>query len=346
MNRACWVATFSFLFVLLLAACAPLELVKGPSFAPSNPLTTDHSATTTPPSTREDVAAPTLSPTPIQVTPDEIPTASVEQDFFIIATLPLLQATPLPAPGRELQAIALALTPNRIEESVAVDLTPTVWPTVTKQVLAASVASGLLPCSARLVADDLLLVVTQQFSLPETYTPPDLVLINRHFDAGVTVGIESQVRANIIPPLQDLIGAMHAAGLEPSILSGYRSYGEQYLAWKWWNSQYPERVAIMSAKAGHSEHQLGTTVDFGSPALDHLFHVDFADTPEGVWLRDNAHRYGFTMSYPADSYEITGFKHEPWHYRYVGIDMSSLLYHSGQTLTEWQLENLPPPCIP
>lgn len=224
--------------------------------------------------------------------------------------------------------------------------TPTTWPTVTRQVLPAEVAAGLPPCAQRVMTDDWLIVVTQQFGLPESYSPPDLVSLSDYFSTAVTVGIESTVRAGLIDPLQQLIAAMHAAGLEPSILSGYRSYSEQYLAWKWWNSQYPERVAIMSARAGHSEHQLGATVDFGSPALNHLFHVDFAGTPEGEWLAANAHRYGFTMSYPANAYDVTGFKYEPWHYRYVGIELSTELHATGQLLTAWQLENRPPPCIP
>lgn len=226
-------------------------------------------------------------------------------------------------------------------------LTPTVWPTVTRQILPADVAAGLEPCNDRRVPDDdWLIVVTQQFGLPESYSPPDLVPISDYFSSEITVGIESTVRVGLIDPLRRLIDDSHIAGLAPSILSGYRSYGEQYLAWKWWNSQYPERVAIMSAKAGHSEHQLGTTVDFGSPALNHLFHVDFADTPEGLWLAENAHVHGFTMSYPADTYDVTGFKYEPWHFRYVGVELSTKLHTTGQVLTEWQLENLPPPCIP
>jgi D-alanyl-D-alanine carboxypeptidase len=225
--------------------------------------------------------------------------------------------------------------------------TPAVWPTVTTQVLSDEIAAGLHPCAARIVRDDdLLLFVSQQFSLPESYVPSDLVFVRDYFGESVTLGLGNQVRLSIIEPLRQMIEAMHAAGLKPSILSGYRSYGEQYLAWKWWNSQYPERVAIMSARAGHSEHQLGTTVDFGSPALDHLFHVDFAETPEGIWLRDNAHLYGFTMSYPAGAYETTGFKYEPWHFRYVTTDISIQLQTTGQILTEWQLAHQPPPCIP
>ena len=224
--------------------------------------------------------------------------------------------------------------------------TPTLWPTVTRQVLPPEIAGGLLPCSQRAVPDELLLLVTQQFALPESYAPTDLVPLDDYFGDSVTVGIENQVRQIILAPLQQIIDAMYAAGLKPSILSGYRSYDVQYLAWKWWNSQYPERVAIMSARAGYSEHQLGTTVDFGSPEIDHLFHVDFANTQEGLWLRNNAHLYGFTMSYPANSYVITGFKYEPWHFRYVGVELATQLYASGQILTQWQLEHLPPPCIP
>jgi zinc D-Ala-D-Ala carboxypeptidase len=224
--------------------------------------------------------------------------------------------------------------------------TPTIWPTVTRQVLPAEVAANLVPCSHRAATDDLLIFVSQQFGLPETYVPPNLVLLSDYFGISVTLGMSNQVQLDIVEPLRRMIEAMHAVDLNPSIISGYRSYSEQHLAWKWWNSQYPDRVAIMSARAGHSEHQLGTTIDFGSPSLNHLFHVDFAGTPEGTWLAENAHLYGFTMSYPANTYEITGFKYEPWHYRYVGKELSEQLRQSGLTLTEWQLEQFQPPCIP
>jgi D-alanyl-D-alanine carboxypeptidase len=280
---------------------------------------------------------------------DPIPTATAIRPAAVVPMPPSPSTTP--AATAALPASPTSARPATTAEPAAgatatMTATPTIWPTVTRQVLPPDVAAGLAPCAERQVSDDLLIVVTQQFGLPESYVPPDLAPLSDYFSSGVTVGIESSVRVGLIEPLQRLLDAMHAAELAPSILSGYRSYGEQYLAWKWWNSQYPERVAIMSAPAGHSEHQLGTTVDFGSPALDHLFHVDFATTAEGLWLVENAHLYGFTMSYPADSYAITGFKYEPWHFRYVGPELATALRDSGQTLTEWQLANLPPPCIP
>lgn len=244
------------------------------------------------------------------------------------------------------EAITGETTPA-LSSTLVPTATPAIWPTVTRLVLPAATAAELGPCASRIVDEsDLLVFVTQQYGLPDTYTPPDLVPLSDYFWTGVTVGIDSHVRVGLIDPLQRLLEDMHASDLRPSILSGFRSYDEQYLAWKWWNSQYPERVAIMSARAGHSEHQLGTTVDFGSPALNHLFHVDFATTPEGLWLAENAHRYGFTMSYPAGAYAFTGFKYEPWHYRYIGVELAAALYEAGQTLTEWQTIHLPPPCIP
>lgn len=233
-----------------------------------------------------------------------------------------------------------------VTPTVTIEPTATYWPTVTRQVLSASVSAGLVPCPNRVVDDALLTVVTQQFSLPETYVPPDLVPLSDYFDESVTLGQDLYARLAIIDPLQRILDAMHEAGLRPSIISAYRSYSEQALAWQWWSGQYPGRVAILSARPGYSEHQLGTTVDFGSPAIDHLFHVDFANTAEGVWLSNNAYLYGFTPSYPADTYDITGIKYEPWHFRYVGESLAIQLFESGQILTSWQIQNVPPPCIP
>ena len=293
-----------------------------PTIAVSTPETPTHvdptavalQPTHTPPATETGVLPTPLSPTvPILTATEPTPTVT-----------PLPETTPTPA----------------------VEPTATYWPTVTRQLLSAAESANLVPCTNRSVTDDLLIFVSQQYSLPQFYVPTDLALLTDYFDSSVVLDQELYVRQVVIDPLQRMMAEMNDVGLRPSIISAYRSYGEQSLAWGWWSSQYPGRVAIMSARAGNSEHQLGTTVDFGSPALDHLFHVDFANTAEGVWLANNAHRFGFTLSYPADSYATTGFKFEPWHFRYVGTSMATQLFNSGQILTDWQIENLPSPCIP
>ena len=120
-----------------------------------------------------------------------------------------------------------------------------------------------------------------------------------------------------------------------------------------WTFYVNRDQCIVSAPPGHSEHQLGTAVDFGSPELadvvgepDIEFHTYFFKTSEGAWLLENAHRYGFTLSYTRETFELTGLYYEPWHYRYVGVEMATHLKELGQTLTQYQLANQPEPCIP
>ena len=150
-----------------------------------------------------------------------------------------------------------------------------------------------------------------------------------------------------------MIEDMYSAGLEPFIISGYRSYYSQSIAWEKWNRLEPERAIQLSAPPGHSEHQLGTTVDFGSPELaaivgdpDIEFHTYFYQTREGEWLLEHAHEYGFTLSYSREAYELTGFYYEPWHYRYVGVELATYLRDQNLTLTAYQLDTLPLPCHP
>jgi D-alanyl-D-alanine carboxypeptidase len=150
-----------------------------------------------------------------------------------------------------------------------------------------------------------------------------------------------------------MIDGMHAAGLRPTIISAYRSFAAQTIAWSKWQDEYPDRATIISAPPGHSEHQLGTTIDFGSPELSALvgdddieFHTDFYLTSEGQWLAQHAHEYGFVLSYPRETYELTGMYYEPWHYRFVGREMATMLYDEGISLISYLLSSQPPPCIP
>jgi D-alanyl-D-alanine carboxypeptidase len=196
-------------------------------------------------------------------------------------------------------------------------------------------------------------VVTLDYGLSKEYAPQDLVPIGDVLPHAVTLGYPTEVRQQVLKPLVRMIEDMQAEGLRPQIQSGFRGYIAQALAWEKWNRLYPEHAAIISAPPGHSEHQLGTVVDFGSPELAGLvgepgieFHTDFAKTSEGLWLAEHAHEYGFTLSYTLDAFEISCFYYEPWHFRYVGREMAAQLRELGQTFTEYQLEHEPAPCIP
>ena len=89
-----------------------------------------------------------------------------------------------------------------------------------------------------------------------------------------------------------------------------------------------------AARPGHSEHQLGTTIDITS---DGLTDVDqsWGATPTGQWIAGNAYKYGFLLSYPADASNSTCSDYEPWHLRYVGRAEAAAVINAGVTLREY-----------
>lgn len=173
------------------------------------------------------------------------------------------------------------------------------------------------------------------YKLPETYAPTDLVPLSE-------AGLESDllVRAFITSDLRALVQAAEAAGYPLAVQSAYRSYSYQTGTFDYWVTQRGREEALrVSARAGHSEHQLGTTLDFrsadGPPAWD---LEDWGATPAGAWLAEHAPRYGFVMSYPKGSEETVCYSYEPWHYRYVGREVAQAVQESGLTLREWLWE--------
>lgn len=210
-----------------------------------------------------------------------------------------------------------------------------------------------IKCSLRVPDNGLLAIVTLTYGLSRDYEPPGLVDLADYLPKEVTLGYPTQLRNLAVGPLVSMITDMEAEGLHPMIISGYRSYSAQAIARQKWAEKEPDRVNILSAPPGFSEHQLGTVIDFGSPELAEIvgvedieFHTYFYKTSEGIWLLANAHKYGFTLSYPFEATEVTGFFYEPWHYRYVGVEMATFLREQGTSLTEFQLSTEPPPCIP
>ncbi len=210
-------------------------------------------------------------------------------------------------------------------------------------------------CSERKPADDdLLVVVNAEYGLSPAYTPRDLVRLDKYLSYNVVYADTIQVRSVMAQPLLKMIKAMQAAGLHPIIRSGFRSYAAQVAAHQKWEQQQAARARVISALPGHSEHQLGLVIDFGSPELAEIvgdpsveFHTDFDRTSEGFWLSAHAREYGFSMSYPRSAYRATGFAYEPWHYRYVGVDLATYLWDTDQFLTKFLLEARPVvPCVP
>jgi len=213
----------------------------------------------------------------------------------------------------------------------------------------------ILSCAQRKPkSDDLLVVITDAFGISPDYVPRDLVQLDKVLPNGVVSSSLVKVRRVMVEPLISMTTDMRAARLEPIVRSGYRSYYHQMDVYRDWQKKYPDRAGLISAIPGHSEHQLGLAIDLYSSELPDLvgdstvvFNSDFDETSEGKWLAQNAHKYGFTMSYPLDAMAWTGLVYEPWHYRYVGVELATYLYASGQFLTKFLMESRPVlPCVP
>jgi zinc D-Ala-D-Ala carboxypeptidase len=181
------------------------------------------------------------------------------------------------------------------------------------------------------------MVLDTIYRLPSDFVPKHLVSTSQ---AGMNGGLE------VITAVVDDLRAMHeasiAAGAEIAVRWAYRSYGEQAGAFAYWVRTSGRQEALrLSARPGHSEHQLGTTIDFRS--ADSLKapwdYPDWATTSPGACMGENAWRFGFVMSYPRDMQSETCYGYEPWHYRYVGRKIAKDVHASGETLRRYLWEH-------
>ena len=121
-----------------------------------------------------------------------------------------------------------------------------------------------------------------------------------------------------------------AQGLNIWFASGFRSYNDQSLIYNNYVARDGQAAAdTYSARPGYSEHQTGLAIDVNQ------IDDSFIGTPEAIWLENHCHEYGFILRYPQGKQNITGYKYESWHIRYVGTDMSYAIHNSGLTLEEY-----------
>jgi hypothetical protein len=122
------------------------------------------------------------------------------------------------------------------------------------------------------------------------------------------------------------------------VQSAYRSYSTQVATFNMWVRKVGySKAKLASARPGHSEHQLGTALDLKTPGgPEPWYYADWGTTKAGAWLRRNAWKYGWVMSYPkSKSPSATCYKYEPWHFRYVGRGIASKIHSSTLAPREW-----------
>jgi D-alanyl-D-alanine carboxypeptidase len=119
-------------------------------------------------------------------------------------------------------------------------------------------------------------------------------------------------------------------GLQMQSQSAFRSYSTQESVYAGWvNSLGQEGADLTSARPGHSEHQSGLVMDISAVPNTCALDQCFADTPQGLWLAANAYKWGFILRYPNGYTHITGYEFEPWHYRYVGVELATEMHDRG-----------------
>lgn len=169
--------------------------------------------------------------------------------------------------------------------------------------------------------------------LPEDCAPNALVSLPDEYAYG-----PQEVVEGVLPDLLALLEAGSEAGHLVAVVSSYRSYETQRNTFEYHVNEYGlEQALRVSARPGHSEHQLGTTVDFSSTAVGYELVEAFGNTPEGLWLAEHAHEYGFILSYPEGKEVVTGYAYEPWHFRWVGRELAAEIRASGLTLGQFLL---------
>lgn len=180
-------------------------------------------------------------------------------------------------------------------------------------------------------------LVNREYPLPDGFVPNGLTTPDVLFPFSDTT-ID---KAKMTPEAGEALALMFDAAYDEEKLtlygvSAYRSYSRQYTIYA--TNLVTRGIAHTnrySAAPGRSEHQTGLAIDISCASEDFGLETTFADTPEGLWVAKNAHRFGFILRYPKDKEHITGYNYEPWHIRYVGTELAGYLYETGLTLDEY-----------
>ena len=180
-------------------------------------------------------------------------------------------------------------------------------------------------------ADGLLFLVNRQYRISDAFTPDDLT------EAQVP-GQVREMRAEAAAALEEMYAAcLEETGCQLISVSGYRSYSKQeklYRAKLQRVNGKKELAEEYVAPPGASEHHLGLAMDIGQQSKPTL-NEKFAETEGGIWARENCWRFGFILRYGEEWEDITGYKYEPWHFRYVGKDLAKEIHDANVPFETW-----------
>ena len=175
-------------------------------------------------------------------------------------------------------------------------------------------------------------LINRQHAVSEFFVPEAL----RKVEA---TGMSQSMREDAATALEEMFEAAKEDGVRLSVVSGYRSYSKQATIYqrKVATTGSEEKADELVARAGTSEHQLGLAMDVSKNGSSSLTER-FAETEEGQWVYQNAHRFGFIVRYLEGYEEITGYSYEPWHVRYVGREHAAAIYASQEPMETYMTD--------
>ena len=183
--------------------------------------------------------------------------------------------------------------------------------------------------------DGLLFLVNRQYTVSENYEPADLEMSD-------VPGQVRRMRPAAAEALREMFRTCkEETGMQLLSISGFRSYAKQEGIYSRKLRSVKKNVAKAQeyvAPPGASEHQTGLAMDLGQKHKIHL-EVSFGETQGGKWCRENCWRFGFILRYDEPWEEITGYKYEPWHFRYVGKEFAKEIHEANVPLETWLLEH-------
>ena len=178
------------------------------------------------------------------------------------------------------------------------------------------------------LSKDTLILVNKYNYLPSDYKIDDLVKMNLQYAFN-----DKTIKTEVYASFKELVNVAKQEGLTILANSAYRDNIYQtsiYDSIK--NRQGKAKADSLAARPGHSEHETGLALDVSTlkGGLD-----GFETTEEFTWMKDNAHKFGFILRYPEGKEHITGYSYEPWHYRYVGVEVAEKIYELDITFDEY-----------
>lgn len=183
--------------------------------------------------------------------------------------------------------------------------------------------------------DNVMVLVNKENTLPSNYKPEKLVIPNIPFYFEEDIP-KRYLKEEAAIAIEGLFEKAKEDQIQLIAASGYRSYERQSAIFHSKAKQVGEVEANkVVAFPGQSEHQTGLAMDVTTAALQFKLEEELGNMEEGIWLKNNAHLYGFIIRYPKEKEKITGYQYEPWHIRYVGENVAKEIYENNLTLEEY-----------